>query len=161
MNTPYPAFRFHVTLDPADLYLSADQAEQVPSMQSAGFQDVSGLGGQLEIMAYAEGGINDFVHQLPVRHSWTPISLKRGITDDMSLWLWYQAGLYQSLGARRDGAITLLAEDGTPAMLWRFHGGLATKWDGPAFNAGQGEVAIEGMEIAHEGIVQVPLREQG
>ena len=95
--------RFWVTLDPADAYLPAPQAQQVAALAEAGFQEVSGLGAELEVMPYAEGGSNGFVHQLPVRHSWGRITLKRGIVKGQGLWQWYRAGLTQSLGARRDG----------------------------------------------------------
>lgn len=156
-DDPFHGYRFHVTLGPGDAYLPPEQALAVVPMLAAGFQEVSGLGGQLEVTAYAEGGENDHVHQLPVRHSWGRISLKRGITNDIRLWLWYQAGLYQSLGARRDGVVTLLTDDGKPVMAWLFRGGLAVKWDGPSLNAGQSALAIEALEIAHEGILQVPL----
>ena len=156
-DLPPPAYRFVVTLDLPDVYLPPQQAVLVPVMVAAGFQEASGLGAQLELTPYPEGGVNDYVHQLPVRHSWSNISLKRGITRDINLWLWYQAGLSQSLGARRDGAVTLLSPDGAPAMAWLFRGGLAVKWDGPALSASQSNVAIEGIEIAHEGIFQVPL----
>lgn len=157
MNDPYNGCRFVITLDYADTHLPAPQIAAVPPMPSAAFQEVAGLGAQLEVMSYPEGGENDHVHQLPVRHTWSRISLKRGITNDISLWLWYQAGLFQSLGARRDGAVTMLAEDGSPAMAWLFRGGLAVKWDGPALNAAQSAIAIEALEIAHEGLLQVPL----
>ena len=157
MSEPYNGCRFVVTLDFPDTHLPPQQIAAVPPMPGAGFQEVTGLGAQLEVMSYPEGGENDHVHQLPVRHSWGHISLKRGITNDITLWLWYQAGLFQSLGARRDGAVTMLAEDGTPAMAWLFRGGLAVKWDGPSLNASQSAIAIEGMEIAHEGIYQIPL----
>ena len=79
------------------------------------------------------------------------------MTSDPRIWMWYQAGLSQSLGARRDGVITLLSDDGTPTVAWMFTGGLAAKWDGPTLNAEQGNIAIESMEIAHQGILQVPL----
>jgi phage tail-like protein len=157
MSDAYNGCRFIVTLDVADTHLPSAQIAAVPPMPMAGFQEVSGLSAQLEVLSHAEGGENDHVHQLPVRHSWGRISLKRGITNDIRLWLWYQAGLFQSLGARRDGAVTLLAEDGTPAMAWLFRGGLAAKWEGPVLNAGQSAISIEAMEIAHEGLFQVPL----
>jgi phage tail-like protein len=157
MNDPLTGYRFFVTLDAADTYVPPQQAVLVPPMLAAGFQEVTGLGAQLDIMAYPEGGQNDHVHQLPVRHSWGRITLKRGVTSDLSIWLWYQAGLSQSLGARRDGVITLLSVDGLPTMAWMFRGGLAAKWDGPTFNANQSAIAIESIEIAHEGILQVPL----
>src|SRR5215813_9298401 len=157
MSDEFTSFRFIVTLDPADAYLPPDQAALLLQFLGGAFQEVKGLGADLEVMPYAEGGINDHVHQLPVRHSWSRLSLRRGLVREPGLWSWYLAGLTQSLGARRDGAIILLTPASTPAMAWIFRGGIAAKWLGPEFNAMQNAVALEGLEIAHRGIEQVPL----
>jgi phage tail-like protein len=154
---PLTAYRFIVTLGPADAYLPAAQAALVTLFAGGAFQEVKGLGADLEVMPYAEGGTNGYVHQLPVRHSWNRISLRRGLVRDPGLYAWYLAGLAQSLGARRDGTVMLLTPQGTPAMAWAFHGGIAAKWIGPELNAMQNAVAIEGLEIAHHGLIQVPL----
>lgn len=151
---PLIAHRFIVTLNPGDAYLRPPQAGLVKMFANGEFQEVKGLGADLEVTAYAEGGVNDFVHQLPVRHSWTRISLRRGLVRDRGLWEWYQAGLSQSLGARRDGSVILLSPDGKHLVSWEFRGGIAVKWTGPEFNAMQGGVAIEGLEIAHQGVKQ-------
>ena len=154
---PLGAFRFVIVLDPAVAYLPPAQALQVPTVAAGAFQECRGLSGDLEVMSYAEGGRNDFVHQLPVRHTWGRISLKRGLLRDQALWGWYRAGLGGSLGARRDGCVIALDEAGVPAMAWAFRGGLAAKWTGPEFSALTGTVALEGLEIAHHGIEQVVL----
>ena len=86
----------------------------LPLVGGGEFQEVKGLGADLEVTAYPEGGVNDHVHQLPVRHSWSRISLRRGVVRDPGLWSWYMAGLTQSLGARRDGTIILMTPAGTP-----------------------------------------------
>jgi phage tail-like protein len=155
IERPLPALRFVVTLDAADAYLPPAQAALVPQFAEGEFLEVKGLGADLELTAYAEGGSNDFVHQLPVRHSWGRLALRRGLVRGRGLWGWYQAGLTQSLGARRDGTILLLAPDGSPAISWHFRAGLAAKWTGPELNAAQSSIAIEGLEIAHQGIEQV------
>jgi phage tail-like protein len=146
------SYRFLVTLDPGDAYLPPAQAVLIPLLASGGFQEVSGLGAELEVMAYPEGGVNDFVHQLPVRHSWGRIVLKRGLLITTALWNWYQAGLTQSLGARRDGTVILMSPLGVPTVAWNFHGGLAAKWTGPSFDAMRDAVAVESLEIAHQGL---------
>lgn len=158
------AYRFIVTLDPVDAYLSSAQSLLLALLGAGGsqftggaFQEVKGLGADLEVTAYAEGGVNDYVHQLPVRHSWTRISLRRGLVRNPGLWSWYSASLNQPLGARRDGSIILLTPSGERAMAWNFHGGIAVKWQGPELNAMQNAVAIEVLEIAHHGISQIPL----
>jgi phage tail-like protein len=156
-----PAYRFLVTLQPGDAYLPPAQARLLPLVASGEFLEVRGLGADLEVTPYAEGGVNDHVHQLPVRHSWSRIALRRGVVRDPGLFSWYVAGLTQSLGARRDGSVILLTPGGTPAMSWTFHAGLAAKWSGPEFNALQSSVAIESLEIAHEGLVPVLLSPPG
>src|SRR4029077_1879051 len=122
-----PAFNFFVSLDPSDAHLPAKQAALIPVMALGAFAEVKGLGGELEVQPYAEGGVNDFVHQLPVRHTWGRITLRRGVVRDLALWSWYEAGLTQSLGARRDGSIVLMTPAGTRAVAWEFRAGLAAK----------------------------------
>lgn len=152
MTDLLPAFRFIVTLDKADAYLPSSQARLLPEVAAGAFQEAKGLGGNLEITSYSEGGVNDFVHQLPLRHSWENISLKQGVVRDPILWQWYQIGLSQSLGARRDGSIILLDHAGERVMAWEFRGGLAAKWSGPEFNAMEDGVVVESLEIAHQGL---------
>jgi phage tail-like protein len=161
VEDPLPSYRFIVTLNPGDAYLPPPQAALVSMVMGGEFQEVKGLGADLEITSYPEGGVNDHVHLLPVRHTWTRISLRRGIVRDPGLWFWYMAGLTQSLGARRDGSVILLTPAGTAAMSWMFEAGLAAKWVGPEFNATQSAVAVETLEIAHEGLTPVLMSAPG
>ena len=152
MTDLLPSFRFVVTLDTADAYLPPQQARLLPEIAAGAFQEARGLGADLEVTAYPEGGVNDFVHQLPVRHSWSNITLKQGFVRNPILWQWYQIGLTQSLGARRDGSIVLLDRNGERMMAWEFRGGLAAKWTGPDMNAMEDGVVVESLEIAHQGL---------
>lgn len=150
------AFRFLVLLNPFDAFVPRELIGMALEQAPGAFQACTGLGGELEVTAYAEGGRNDFVHQLPVRHSWGRITLSKGIARDPSLFAWYEAGLFGSLGARRDGAVIMQTPQGLPTMVWTFTGGLAARWSGPEFNAAQDGLAIESLEIAHQGIKAVP-----
>jgi phage tail-like protein len=157
LEDPLPAYRFLVSLDPSDSYLPFWQSSVISLIAAGQFSEVTGLGAQLEVIPHPEGGRNDYVHQLPVRHSYTRIVLKRGVVRDPGLFFWYQAGLTQSIGARRDGAIIVLTEGQIPAVSWVFRGGLAAGWKGPELKATDSAVAVESIEIAHEGLLQVPL----
>lgn len=157
LEDPLPSYRFLVSLDPSDAYLPPAQSALITLIALGQFSEVTGLGAELEVLAHPEGGRNDYVHQLPVRHSYSRIVLSRGIVRDPGLFFWYQAGLTQSIGARRDGAIILLTPAGKLAIGWIFRGGLAAGWKGPEMRAGQDAIAVESIEIAHEGLVQVPL----
>ena len=157
LEDPLPAYRFLVSLDPSDSYLPFWQSSVITLIAAGQFSEVTGLGAQLEVLPHPEGGRNDYVHQLPVRHSYTRIVLKRGVVRDPGLFFWYQAGLTQSIGARRDGAIILLTERQIPAISWVFRGGLAAGWKGPELRATDSAVAVESIEIVPEGLVQFPL----
>jgi phage tail-like protein len=161
IEDPLPGYRFVVTLDPADAYLPPAQAALLFLVAAGQFAEVKGLGAELEVMSYAEGGVNDTERQLQVRHKWNRITLSRGVVRDPGLWFWYMNGLSQSLGARRDGAIVLLTPSSVPAIAWTFRAGLAARWNGPELTGLQDTVAIESLEIAHEGITQVPLSAPG
>ncbi len=157
IEDPLPAFRFLVSLDPSDAYLPFAQSALITLIAAGQFSEVTGLGADLEVLAHPEGGRNDYVHQLPVRHTYPKIVLSRGMVRDPGLFFWYQAGLTQSIGARRDGAIILLTASGVPALGWIFRGGLAAGWKGPQLKGGENAVAVESIEIAHEGLLQVPI----
>ena len=160
LENPLPAYRFVITLDPGDAYLPPAQAQLVPLVAAGAFEEVSGLSAELEVVSYPEGGVNGYVHQLPLRHSWGRITLRRGVVRDPGLWSWYEAGLTQSLGARRSGVVLVLTPDGLPAVAWSFKAGLAAKWTGPTLQAEQNAVAVESIEIAHQGLTRELLSER-
>jgi phage tail-like protein len=118
---------------------------------AAGFSECSGLEASMTVEDYREGGRNDTVLRFPGRISWSPIRLRRGMASSEEIWNWYDAFL-QGRGERLDGVITLLDEHGEPVRIWRFDRGIPSRWAGPAMNAGQSGVAIEELEIVHEGI---------
>jgi phage tail-like protein len=121
-----------------------------------GFSECQGVEGSMKIEEFSEGGNNGTVLKFPGRVSWTNIILKRGVATNSSLWDWFY-DFAQGKGKRRDGVITLLSSMRLPNTIWYFRNGLPMKYSGPQLNAMQSAVSIESMEIAHEGIYQVPL----
>lgn len=155
MSYPLPGYRFAVSLDPVNAYLPPNEDAEAPVVMLGAFSDVTGLSGELEVLPQPEGGRNTFVHQLPVRYSWGRITLKKGVVRDRSLWDWFRAGLGNALGARRDGSIVLYDAAGQAAVTWAFKAGLAAKWTGPELTARDGAIAVEALEIVHEGLDQI------
>jgi phage tail-like protein len=152
---PLPNYRFQVALGPSDPYRPPSVPAGPKVVLVGAFSDVTGLSGELEVLAHPEGGQNAFVHQLPVRHTWGRLTLKKGVVLDRVLWDWFDKGLTGSLGARRDGSVTLLSPGGEATITWEFRAGLAAKWTGPDLTAREGAVAIETLEVVHQGIRQV------
>lgn len=120
-----------------------------------GFSECSGLEMSLDVEEYREGGYNSAVHRFPTRVKWSNLTLKKGIGAGTALWDWHY-GFVEGRGKRRDGVIVLLNDLRLPNNIWYFWRGLPVKYTGPAMNAAQNNVAIEAIEIAHEGIYQVP-----
>lgn len=150
-NDPLGVFNFCLTLVDSS-GVSGTLVSAAANYQAAGFSECSGLEATVEVLEYKEGGVNDYTHKFPTRASFGNITLKHGVipTDD-DLWTWHN-GFVLGSGTRRDGLIILMDESRTPAVVWKFARGIPTKWVGPAMNATQSAVAIESLEIAHEGL---------
>jgi phage tail-like protein len=120
-----------------------------------GFSECSGLEMSMTPHEYEQGGDNGRVLRFANRVKWTNIKLSRGIASNTALWDWH-AEFVRGRGRRRDGVITLLDAQMVPRAIWHFSRGLPVKFTGPTMNAGTNTIAIEQIEIAHEGIISIP-----
>jgi phage tail-like protein len=133
---PFLAFRFEVRLD--DLALG-------------GFSSCTGLQLDTEFMDYPEGGLNSYLRKFATRTKQTNISLKRGIVD-RTLWDWYY-DLTQGLVRMRSGSIAVRDAVGSEVVMeWQFRRAYPARWQGPDLNASQGSVAVETLELVHQGL---------
>jgi phage tail-like protein len=149
---PLGTFNFYLTLIDASNVIGTLITAAV-NYKVAGFSECAGLEATVEVFEYKEGGLNTHVHKFPTRASFANITLKHGVVylfDD--LWSWHN-DFVQGKGKRKDGLIVLLDEARRPAKIWKFKRGVPMKWVGPALNAAQSNVAIESLEIAHEGLL--------
>jgi phage tail-like protein len=135
-NDPLHGFNFLVEID---------------GVVTAGFSEVGGLDSEQDVVEYRNGDEDITMRKLPGFKKFTPISLKRGITTDTRLWEWRKK-VMDGRTERQSGSIVLLNEAREEALRWNFKEGWPSKLQGPALNAKQNEVAIEALEIAHEGL---------
>lgn len=117
------------------------------------FTEVSGLTMEYDVVEYQEGGVNDFVHKLRGRMKFTNVVLTRGITHEESFTKWFLS--CRDKTQRRDLSVTMLSHDLTPIRTWSFAGAFPVKWTGPGLKAASGEIAVEQIEIAHQGLKSV------
>jgi len=142
-NDPYSNFNFLVELSG----VGGDSSSTM-----AGFSEVSGLGVELTVIEYRNGNEPaNTLRKLPGLAKYSNIVLKRGITGDLAFWDWVRQTLQGQI-QRVDGVITMLDEKREPVMQFKFHRGWPCKWSGPSLNAKANEVAIEMLEICHEGL---------
>ena len=134
-----------------DPYRGYNFLVEIDGISQAGFQEASGLDSSTPAIDYREGGDPNHLRKIPGMNQFTAISLKRGMTDSDELWKWRQT-VVDGKTQRRNGSIVLLDDTGTEKVRWNFREGWPTKWTGPSFNATGNEIAIETLEIAHEGL---------
>ena len=133
---PFAAFNFVVEFD---------------GLPVAAFSECSGLSTETDVVEYRNGNEDITVRKLPGLRKYTNIALKRGFTDNKDLWEWRKS-VIEGKTQRQSGSIVLLNEAREEALRWNFREGWPSKWEGPAFNAKNNEVAIETLEIAVEHI---------
>lgn len=133
---PAVAFRFEVRFE---------------GLPASGFAECTGLQLETEAHEYAEGGQNDRVHKFATRSKQSPIVLRKGIVD-RRLWDWF-FDVSQGRAQFRNGSVVVQdpAGGGTVAE-WRVIRAFPTKWTGPDLNATQSAVAVETLELTHNGL---------
>lgn len=122
------------------------------------FREVGGLGSETEVTQHDAAGPKgeQVVKMVPGRLKWTPITLKQGITDDMSFWDWRAAVEQGDMDkARKNGSLVMYDSAGKESARWNFINAWPSKISGPEANAAQSAIAIETLTIAHEGYTRV------
>ena len=124
---------------------------QVDGWTQAVFTEVSGLAMEMAVEDIEEGGENGFVHRLPGRCKTSNLTLKRGLTNSNEFLNWT---VKVSGGTIEKKHITVILYnlDGTESMQWTFEQAYPVKWSGPQFKADDNAVAVETLELAHEGM---------
>jgi phage tail-like protein len=115
------------------------------------FAEISGLDAEIVAIEYRTGAEDTTVRKLPGLKKFPNIVLKRGIIGDLTLWKWIKSVMDGHV-QRADGTITLLDESRQPVMVWKFRRAWPCKWTGPTLKAKGDEIAIESLEICHEGL---------
>jgi phage tail-like protein len=137
-----------------DPYKASHFVVEIDGIAAASFSEVSGLTSETEVIEYREGSDRNAVRKLPGLTKYAHLVLKRGITQSAELWQWRRS-VVDGAVQRRNGAVVLLDDDGSEAVRWTFAQGWICRWEGPTLRALANEVAIETIEIAHEGLDRV------
>jgi phage tail-like protein len=132
----YPTCRFYVQID---------------NSVHALFTEATGLEVTVKPDPVEEGGVNEFVHQLPGRATVGNLTLKRGMTRSHEFLKWL---LEVASGRVTRRNITLIMYDTALDVVarWNFRMAYPVKWSGPQFRAASNESAVESLELAHEGV---------
>jgi phage tail-like protein len=135
---PYKNFRFLVEID---------------GIVQAGFSEASIPDTTQEPIEYREGSESPTVRKLPGLIKYGNLTLKWGITDSLALYDWRKmVEQGKTKDARRNLAVILMDEEGNAAARWEFYEAWPSKYDAPDLDGKGNDVAVETLEIVHEGM---------
>lgn len=119
-----------------------------------GFSEVSGLDVETEVIEYREGASPEYHSiKMPGRQKFSNITLKRGtFKADNEFFAWWNTRALNTV-ERRDLTISLLNENHEPVVVWKIKQAWPVKVQSTDLKADGNEVAIETLELAHEGLV--------
>ena len=139
MATNYPLVKFHFQVEWGGTQI--------------GFTEVSGLNVETKVVEYRHGASPQYSKvKMPGLQEYGNITLKRGtFASDNEFYNWWNTVKLNTI-ERRDITISLLNENHEPVVVWKVNNAWPVKVDSTDLKADGNEVAIESMEIAHEGI---------
>jgi phage tail-like protein len=137
-----------------------DPGPENATIGEGAFSECSGLQLEADVKEYLEGGRNDGVIRRVGRVKLVPLVLKRGMFSadqtqvaNSAIWDWLNAMVTGAEVRRYHGQVELMHPNRDQALAsWTFDRGLPMKVVGPTLNAKTGDIAVEELHIAHEGL---------
>lgn len=136
-NYPLPKFHFRVDWGGSKI----------------GFTEVTGLNLETEVIEYRDGSSMEYSKiKMPGLRKYGNITLKRGVfASDNEFYAWFNTVNLNQI-ERRGVTISLLNENHEPVVTWKIKNAFPVKIQSPDLKSDANEVAIETLEIAHEGL---------
>lgn len=132
---------------------------EIEGKVSGFFTQVSGIGSETEVIPQKivnEETGESIIRQIPGRLTWTPVTLKRGVTSVMDIWDWRQQVVEGNVEkARTNCSIVAYNQENTEIARWNFENAWPSKVTGPEMDSGSTNYMIEDLTIVHEGVVRV------
>lgn len=130
-------------------------ALEIAGVEVAHFIECSGLKSITAVFEIEEGGTNSYTHKRPGQSKWENIVLRTATSASTDLLQWRDTLLQDKFSKRvnYNGSIHLKNNAGEIIRTWTFMNAWPVSWEGPSLNASGSELAIETLEIAHDGLV--------
>ncbi len=137
-NYPLPKFHFRVEWGGAKI----------------GFSEVSGLSVETDVVEYRDGSSPEYHKiKMPGMQKFGNITMKRGIFQgDNDYFKWWNTVALNTI-ERRDVTISLLNENHEPVVVWKVKNAWPSKVQSTDLKSDDNGVAIESIELVHEGLV--------
>lgn len=134
---PFPKFHFQVEWGGARI----------------GFTEITGLDVETEVIEYRDGALREFSKmKIPGMQKYPNVTMKRGVfKSDNEYFAWWNTVSLNTI-ERRDVIVSLLNEAHEPVMVWKIKNAWPTKIGSTDLKADGNEIAIESIELAHDGL---------
>ena len=148
-HDPYKSFRFEVEISGHMVFAKA------------GFQKVSGLKMNTDVVEYREGGDNLTVSKSPGLTKFDPITLERGMSEDTDMWDWaskifhIDETAHEQVKYRANVKIKLKGRNGKVVKAWEIPNAWISRYETGEFDAMGNNVMLETIELQHEGWKQI------
>lgn len=142
---PFGAFNFKIEID---------------GITAAGFTECTGVDSETDVIEYREGTGEITVRKLPGLKKFSNITLKRGYSTSTELFEWRKS-VMDGVIERKNVSIVVYDERGFDdagtgeRMRWNLKDAWPSKYVGPELKASGNEIAIETLELCHEGITEM------
>lgn len=127
---------------------------EIEGISVMGFSEVTGWDANIDVVEYREGNM---LPPTPIKlqglRKYGNITLKWGLTDSMTMYEWIHPSL-EVHTERKTVTIILQNEDNEDVASWQIVNAWPVKYTAPEFNATASEVAVETLELAHEGMTR-------
>ena len=134
-DDPYRAFNFTLLIE---------------GVESGHFVECSGLGAEVDVIAYREGGANQQIRHMPGQVRFQPLELRYGLSQSRELWDWFGQTLNGET-EKRNISVVMFQNDGrTEAFRWNLYSAWISGWKAAQLDASADEVAIDSMTIVYD-----------
>ncbi len=123
---------------------------RIPGIEIGYFRECHGLSIEFDVLEYAEGGNNEFVHHLPGRLRYPNLELTRGMTTEDNLLKWFWQTRLEA--DRKEVIVDIFNHYGQVHRSFTFDSAFPVKWTGPSIATGDASAATESLTIAHAGL---------
>src|SRR6266446_1135343 len=135
-----------------DPYRNFNFRLEIDGLSVGSFRECSGLAADGNAVEYREGtDVPRSVRKLVGLQTYSNVTLKRGYTTNRELWDWYK-NIVNGIADRRHGSVILMDEQRKDVLRWSIENAWIKKIEAPSFNDTANGVAVESIELVHEGL---------
>jgi phage tail-like protein len=135
-------------------YFALEIKDDGGTVEVAHFVECSGLKSSSTVFEIEEGGLNGRTHKRPGQSKWENLVLRYATNTSTYMLEWRDKFLQDQFDQRTkcSGSVALKNNHGDVVRRWHFTNAWPVSWEGPSLSSTSSELAIESLEIAHDGL---------